>query len=130
MSSGRHSNDGVHKPAHSSEIETSREAVAPTDHLGQVLNSTFRSAALGGGDSDDLAAFRETARRLGKQAFSCDPVAVELVLAALRRQFDALGVPDASLRAATQQVATALCDDPPSRTRLEKLWHRLCEESS
>ncbi len=94
--------------------------------LEKVLNSTL---ALCSSDepldeASRSALDRLVARHRG-EPFSLEPVAVELVAVALRTQF-ATGSNSSKLwRELPVQVARTLCEDPPSRARLEAFWRRL-----
>jgi hypothetical protein len=122
MSSGRQSSDDSRRDS----VHENRSPAASPDSLDRILDHTLNAAAAPGSiDPGDLAAFRDAARTHVGQPFSYEPVAVELVFAALCRQFEPRDSQTPALHAAAEQIAAALCDDPESRGRLEQLWGRL-----
>ena len=92
---------------------TFREPGEPADRelLDRVLEQTL--ARINEGvlfEAPDMNALKEVARRYRGQPLSLEPVAVELVQAALR-----------------PQVARMLIDDPTAHDRLQGFWDRLSQ---
>ena len=129
MSSAFNSGEAAAKSV--TQASTDASGGAEPGALDQVLEQTLKSLAAGWtSDPGDLVEFAEVARAHAGEPFGQEPVAVELVLAALGAAGSASGLPPATLTAAARSVAATLCDDPPSRERLERLWRRLSGCSS
>ncbi len=80
-------------------------------------------------DSAEMRRFLAVARRHCGQPLAADPVASELVFAALEGRLT--GEHDEAFwRAAAAHVARTLLDDPVAKPRLERFWGRLCEEAA
>jgi hypothetical protein len=80
-------------------------------------------------DPAEMQRFLAVARRYHGQPLAADPVASELVFAALEGRL--AGEHDEGFwRAAAAQVARTLLDDPVAKPRLERFWGRLCEEAA
>jgi hypothetical protein len=69
----------------------------------------------------------EVARRRRGEAFSLDPIGIELVQTVLRTPFRALMAGDDQWQEMTAQIARTLCEDPVAYDRLNTLWRRLGE---
>jgi hypothetical protein len=76
-------------------------------------------------DPADLEPLVEVARRFPDAEFELDPVLIELVTAALRRQMTQLGKSHEQLKVVANRVAQALYENPETQTRLSALWLRL-----
>jgi hypothetical protein len=76
---------------------------------------------------ESLEELLKVARRRRREAFSLDPVGIELVQSVLRTPFRALLASEDQWRAMTTQVARTLCEDPASYDRLSTLWRRLVD---
>jgi len=76
----------------------------------------------------DVQALVDVARQLAGRGFALDPVAIELVHAMLRVQFEKAGIDAPTMRSMAEQIAATLCDDPMSRERLEALWLGLSQK--
>ncbi len=76
---------------------------------------------------ESLDELLDLAKRRRGEAFSPDPVAVELVQTVLGTPFRALVASEDQWLAMTRQVAQTLCDDPTCYDRLNSLWRRLNE---
>jgi hypothetical protein len=121
------------EPSRTADAERSPQGVSPTPRaaaddglLETVLQQTL--AVLSAEESVDpstKAALLTVARRYAGQSLVLEPIAVELVDAALPRLF--AGESPALLRSRlTAQIAQTLMDDPVARPRLESLWTHLC----
>jgi hypothetical protein len=69
----------------------------------------------------------EVARRRRGEAFTLDPIGIELVQTVLRTPFRALMAGDDQWQEMTAQIARTLCEDPVAYDRLNTLWRRLGE---
>ncbi|HWA97557.1 MAG TPA: hypothetical protein VG713_03670 [Pirellulales bacterium] len=102
---------------------SSHEPAEPNpEALERILDQTLRSAQDPAGP-DDPTMFDEVARAHAGEPFTVEPIAVDLVRAALRSQMNAGWSP--ALEGASKCIAVSLCDDPTSRQRLERLWSTL-----
>jgi len=113
------------------ETAPSKDAALGSQMLDQILSLTKGNAPPAGFiEREDVAALFGVARRLAGQPFVLEPVAIELIQAVVQVQFQKAGLADEQVRAMARQIATTLCDDPPSRARLEALWAALLESST
>jgi len=80
-------------------------------------------------DRAEMRRFLDVARRHRGQALEADPVASELVFAAMEGHF-AVEHHEEFWRAAAAQIARTLLNDPVAKPRLERFWGRLCEEAA
>ncbi|MEX0712151.1 MAG: hypothetical protein WD278_07360 [Pirellulales bacterium] len=104
-----------------------REKGVDRSLLEKVVEQTLLN--LGGSEPmapEDVAALREVASRHSGRVFGLEPVAVEMVEAVLRGQFEQLHT-DQSRRAIAAEVATTIYEDQVSHDRLLALWNRLSE---
>ena len=74
-----------------------------------------------------MNALKEVARRHRGQPLSLEPVALELVKAALRPQLGALADTPGVYEKLSLQVARMLIDDPIAYDRLQGFWNRLSQ---
>ena len=74
----------------------------------------------------DLEPLLEVASRLRGMEFNLEPILVELVRAALRRQTPSVWKTEVQLVAVAHRVAQTLFENPDSHARLNTLWGRLC----
>jgi hypothetical protein len=107
-----------------------REPAEPADRelLDRVLEQTL--ARINEGvlfEAPDMNALKEVARRHRGQPLSLEPVAVELVQAALRPQMGSLAMTPQVWQQLTTQVARMLVDDPTAHDRLQGFWNRLSQ---
>jgi hypothetical protein len=94
----------------------------------QVLEETL--AATNGSqpmNPREMQALADVARRHPGQAFSLDPVAIELVSAVLNTQFGEQIADGSERRSMAVRIAETLVESDPARQRLESLWNRLNE---
>jgi hypothetical protein len=76
---------------------------------------------------ESLDELLDLARRRRGEAFSPDPVAIELIQTVLGTPFRALVADENEWLSMTRQVTQTLCDDPACYDRLSSLWRRLNE---
>ena len=106
--------------------EASAGQPADARMLEQVLDQTLKSAASGlRQGSADWDALVAVARAFRGAPFSVEPVALELVLAILRRHFAAPNAQALVTDKMARQITATLCEDPVSLERLKGLWMRL-----
>jgi hypothetical protein len=98
--------------------------------LDQILSLTSGGAPQAGFvEASDVQPLLDVARSLASVPFVLEPVAIELIHAVLQVQFQKAGLQAEQVRAMARQIATTLCDDPTSRSRLESLWNALVENT-
>jgi hypothetical protein len=107
-----------------------RESADPANRelLDRVLEQTL--ARINEGqlfEEPDMNALKEVARRHRGQPFSLEPVALELVKAALKPQLGALADTPGMCDKLSLQVARMLLDDPVASGRLQSFWDRLSQ---
>jgi hypothetical protein len=107
-----------------------RESSGPANRelLERVLEQTL--ARINEGqlfEEPDMNALKEVARRHRGQPLSLEPVALELVKAALRPQLGALADTPGVYEKLSLQVARMLIDDPIAYDRLQGFWNRLSQ---
>lgn len=94
--------------------------------LEEVLQQTATMYSLEPGiEPGDLGPLLEVARRFPNAPFEFDPVMVELVRTAFRRQLGGAWKTVDELNAAADRVARTLYENPESHARLSTLWDRL-----
>jgi hypothetical protein len=76
---------------------------------------------------ESLDELLEVARRRRGEAFTLDPVGIELVQTVLRTPFRALLASEDQWHEMTEQIARTLCEDPVAYDRLSTMWRRLGE---
>jgi hypothetical protein len=76
-------------------------------------------------DAADMEALLEVGRRHRGEPLSLEPVAVELVQAALRGHFSPQADTAEVRRTICTQIAQTLLDDPVARERLQTFWAQL-----
>lgn len=106
----------------------SDDVIEATPHglLDEVLARTVASDAAGAGESPvDLEPFYEVARRFPLEPLSLDPIAIELVHAALKIQSPKFAEPAEAWRNVAANVARTLVEDPVAHARLQRFWSRL-----
>ncbi len=97
--------------------------------LDQVLRQTALSSLSEQNLGDDaLASLLQVARRYRGHPFELEPVAVELVHAALEAQFETYRSVPRDWRTISARVAETLFEDPVAHEQLEALWKRLSSE--
>lgn len=112
-----------------------REQAAPVDHLAQnetLWEGVLRETVAMCSEDEPLSteereAFREVARRHAGQAFSLDPVLVDLVGTVLRTQFNDRIRSMAGWPRMIELVATSLFEDPTMNRRLSAFWTQIVE---
>jgi hypothetical protein len=114
----------------SGNVRPFREPAEATD--GQLLEKVLEQtlARINEGvlfEAPDMNALKEVARRHRGQRLSLDPVAVELVQAAMRPQFGSLALTPQVWQQLTTQVARMLVEDPTAHDRLQGFWDRLSQ---
>jgi len=98
--------------------------------LDQILSLTSGGTPQAGFvEPSDVQPLLDVARSLASVPFVLEPVAVELIHAVLQVQFQKAGLDAEQVRAMARQIATTLCDDPTSRSRLENLWKSLVDNT-
>ena len=103
------------------------QAAEPT-LMERVLRETLAAAEQDAAfNPADVAALREVVRQHSGIPISLEPVAIDLVLALLTTHFRSTARPPEFWQALAKRIATTLWDDPPSQTRLQRLWSRLSE---
>lgn len=108
------------------EQEESQSAAVPDPALlEQVLEETLSGHALWQLEPVELQALANVAQRYPGAALVVDPVAVELVKSILKARFRALNASEVLWHDVSCQIATALCEAPDTRARLERLWSQL-----
>lgn len=133
MSSAFHRGDQSGANARASERPAEPEAGAAlgSHMLDQILSLTSGGEPQAGFvEPADVQPLMDVARSLASVPFVLEPVAVELIHAVLQVQFQKAGLKAEQVRAMARQIATTLCDDPASRSRLESLWNALVERVS
>lgn len=125
-------NRGEPRPASQSESSPSEATGEPqigSRMLDQILALTAGGTpTVGFVESADVRALRGVAKSLAGEPFSLKPVAIELIHAVLKVQFEKAQLPPTTVRSMAEFIATTLHDDPPSRERLQALWAQLTEK--
>jgi hypothetical protein len=122
-SSGSQNNGGQQK--HAEEISSSSPRAAESGLLERVIRQTLELCQPGGSiDAADMRALRDVAERYRGRPLEFEPVAVELVAAAIDGLCPAKKNTD-FWRNLCAQVARILMEDPSTFARMNSFWLRL-----